>query len=61
MYVACSSYYHAVVVDFRERLVEVAVQILIITLDNEGEASQPGTIEPGTTQPEVRGDMQSHL
>ncbi|XP_062507693.1 protein HID1-like [Corticium candelabrum] len=47
-------YYHAVVVDFRERLVEVAVQILIITLDNEGEASQPGTIEPGTTQPELQ-------
>lgn len=39
------SYYHAVVTDYRERLAEVAVQVLIVTLDSDSRAPQTGAAE----------------
>jgi hypothetical protein len=38
-------YYHAVVTDYRERLVEVSIQVLIVTMDSDNMDSQAGAVE----------------
>ena len=39
------SYYHAVVTDYRERLVEVAIQVLVVTLDIDNMETHAGAAE----------------